>query len=451
MESQDIATDEKYIESDVVAQKEDVEMKYEINEDQKPNHEKGEQQQLNYHHHGEPSKTIDIDSSNTNHEIHKLEPNLDAPGTQELALTNTVSLDKLKEIKHAIEQEDEDDMTKEERIAKEQRRIEQFDALYARYHEHKMHEATTPPIRKSKQNQDVVEEDPLDQPFDDTLMPMRSNRRIRQKNRYFLDFHCVDLTKGARSNKDGYEGFTTTTGTRSSNRRSTTDSNRGQQDETDGIESRYCRKCSTKTMHDVDGGCQPCLYKKIVESSKRQKPNVQRGRSNNSRHNHAKQKQQQSVNEAESSSNTTNVSKRKATKQGGSKINGNNSNLASNINNISNNNNTSTNVVPNNTNVSPIANDESIVGVNAEDTSIEKLPKLDSWTPDEVAEYILSKGFTQEAELFKMQSVDGISLLLMQRTDFTYGLKIKLGPALKIYDQVCKLKKEYFRSVAATN
>jgi len=73
------------------------------------------------------------------------------------------------------------------------------------------------------------------------------------------------------------------------------------------------------------------------------------------------------------------------------------------------------------------------------------LINIDSWTPEEVARYVHSKGFIDEAELFKSQLIDGISLMLMQRNDFTTGLKMKLGPALKLYDQVCKLKSSYLR------
>jgi len=263
----------------------------------------------------------------------------------------------------------------------------------------------------------------------DRLSLLGRNRRVRQKNRYFLDFHCIDLTKGARSNRDDYDSFSTSTATRSSNRRSTTDSARGQQDEQDVFEARYCRKCSNKTPHDIDGGCQCCLYKKIVESSKRQKPTSQKNRSVN-----PKQQQQQHDNATTESSTptTSNRNKRKAPKQGGSKC----SSISSSGSNINANN--AINPEPNIEISKPTIDDSN------------KLPRLDSWTPDEVAEYILSKGFSNEAELFKTQSVDGISLLLMQRTDFTYGLKIKLGPALKIYDQVCKLKKEYFRSITNT-
>lgn len=328
------------------------------------------------------------------------------------------------------------------------------------------------------------------------------NRRVRQKNRYFLDFHCIDLTKGARSVKDDYESaFTAATSTR----RSTIESNCNQNEEPVVFETKYCRKCSAKTAHDLrheGGACQVCLYNEIVESHKksiqshklnnadekhqrsRQRPASQRNRSSNSKQNRD--------NELESSTTNTNSgngSKRKATKQGGSRISSNSggnkciNNSANNINtNVANTNaesgNINININDTNTNATKTTDDpintentnsncDNLIGsdnnnsnssaticnnsISTNLTGSNKLPRLDSWTPDEVAEYIMSKGFANEAELFKTQSVDGISLLLMQRTDFTYGLKIKLGPALKIYDQVCKLKKEYFRNVTATN
>lgn len=41
---------------------------------------------------------------------------------------------------------------------------------------------------------------------------------------------------------------------------------------------------------------------------------------------------------------------------------------------------------------------------------------------------------------FTFQEIDGRSLLLMKRADVINGLKLKLGPALKIYRQVVKLQ-----------
>lgn len=322
--------------------------------------------------------------------------------------------------------------------------------------------------------------------LDGSSSTLGRNRRVRQKNRYLLDFHCIDLTKGGRSKED----FSLQAPSiRTSNRRSTTDSSRGQQDDPDVFETKYCRKCSLRTAHDFDGGCQVCLYNKIVSSSKRQKPHSQKNRSTSRQQ--RQQQQTQHDNESGLTTTTTNSNKRKATRQGGgaTKISNNiNINSSSNfnnfaINNISNNannKNTITNTNHNNTNnsndsseynnvstnrisasttttinsndldIKPKTKLEDKVECNNIENGIAELPRLDSWTPDEVAEYILSRGFVNEAQLFKSQSVDGISLLLMQRTDFTYGLKMKLGPALKIYDQVCKLKKEYFRRIATT-
>lgn len=480
MESHDIVRDEKLLESDEISNK-DVEMKCEMDEkeDQKGKQQQQQllqQQQQEYNCHDEiqePEELIESEIATLlarNHQINMLQnEKLKQSSINNVNNDNQELSNESHELKHVVFEEQEDEQIKNEELSDNNNMkqenivnsdINEGDDRDEDREEEKEEEYNDKNLEKEKctQGQDVSE----DNPQFDRLSLMGRNRRVRQKNRYFLDFHCVDLTKGARSNKDDYDGFTTTTtSTRSSNRRSTTDSNRGQQDETDGIELRYCRKCSAKTMHDVDGGCQPCLYKKIVESSKRQRPGGQRNRSNNSRQHHQHQ-QQQNDNEIELSSNAT-TNKRKATRQGGgSKINGNqSSNINTNSNNNNNNNNTNninintttttTTTAATNVTEDTNVNNDNIVGITTNDSGIDKLPKLDSWTPDEVAEFILSKGFTQEAELFKMQSVDGISLLLMQRTDFTYGLKIKLGPALKIYDQVCKLKKEYFRSVATTN
>lgn len=296
---------------------------------------------------------------------------------------------------------------------------------------------------------------------EDNTTNLGRNRRVRQKNRYFLDFHCIDLTKGARSNREEYDIFTSSTSTRSSNRRSTTDT-KGPQEEPDVFENRYCRKCSSKTPHDSANGCQACLYKKIVESVKRQKPSSQKNRSASS----SKQQHSNEIESSASSQNTTNNNKRKANRQQDKTLLSkiikerklelfkNHRIETNNINTSANNVNTINTTSPEssgdiiNDDIGKLSTDNNSGG-NNEISS--KLPRLDSWTPNEVAEYIISKGFANEAELFKTQSVDGISLLLMQRTDFTYGLKIKLGPALKIYDQVCKLKKEYFNNIATTS
>ncbi|XP_074657747.1 uncharacterized protein LOC141910814 [Tubulanus polymorphus] len=62
------------------------------------------------------------------------------------------------------------------------------------------------------------------------------------------------------------------------------------------------------------------------------------------------------------------------------------------------------------------------------------------WSIDDVAEFIAKVGFTVQAENFRDQEIDGKSLLLMKRNDVLTGLSLKLGPALKIYDQIVKIQ-----------
>lgn len=360
------------------------------------------------------------------------------------------------------------------------------------------------------------------------------NKRVRQKNRYFSDFHCIDLTKGVRSRED--LSYSQSTNIRSSTRRSTTDSNRetsGADYEPEEFETKYCRKCGMKTAHDPDGGCQVCLYHKIISASKklksggrsRSRPQKQTSQTSSSKDNNdtpqqtrtssaraaannkrrsggpakpAKSSKQNNTNKIvnnnlQNDATYSGPTSRPGTSSnnnpgnGGSIINEDNKDdknsdeilslnktspihidtnratstieptrqsslstttTCSSSNNINNNNNN--NNLDSVTKLEKHTNDRDITN-DTYNGFAAKLPKLDSWSPDEVANYILSNGFSfDEAELFKSQKVDGISLLLMQRTDFTYGLKLKLGPALKIYDQVCKLKRDYFRTITAT-
>lgn len=384
-------------------------------------------------------------------------------------------------------------------------------------HDRSDHEMVTEQPQQQQQSQSQKKQQEQDNNNLDSLSSGR-NRRVRQKNRYFLDFHCIDLTKGGRSNKDDYDTFTTPSAQpRSSTNRSSTNlntnindnnTNGSQQDETELFEAKYCRKCSAKTCFDKVNGCQGCVYRKIVEASKKQKPSSQRSRSGNSknRRHHQDDSPKQSSNH---------ITKRKAakprtTQNSNPTFNQNTNQILDNtcindnaldeenqagkgelascnnifkanityskasqlplIESIGDSSTINKNSLEKQDSITsaPIQSDacvESSSTKNLDDSmkksnnlasdsdnsassnntrEAEDSPKLDSWTPKEVAEFISSKGFTNEAELFRTQSVDGISLLLMQRLDFTQGLKIKLGPALKIYDQVCKLKREYF-------
>ncbi|XP_037546105.1 atherin [Nematolebias whitei] len=67
------------------------------------------------------------------------------------------------------------------------------------------------------------------------------------------------------------------------------------------------------------------------------------------------------------------------------------------------------------------------------------------WTVSDVVRYFTAAGFPEQATAFRLQEIDGKSLLLMQRNDVLTGLSIKLGPALKIYERHVKvLQKTHF-------
>uniref|UniRef100_A0A8C1GTI5 Sterile alpha motif domain containing 1a n=1 Tax=Cyprinus carpio TaxID=7962 RepID=A0A8C1GTI5_CYPCA len=75
---------------------------------------------------------------------------------------------------------------------------------------------------------------------------------------------------------------------------------------------------------------------------------------------------------------------------------------------------------------------------------IEQDPLL--WSVADVASYITSVGFPEQALAFRTQEIDGKSLLLMQRSDVLTGLSIRLGPALKIYENHVKvLQRSHFQ------
>nr|XP_020040815.1 lethal(3)malignant brain tumor-like protein 4 [Castor canadensis] len=59
------------------------------------------------------------------------------------------------------------------------------------------------------------------------------------------------------------------------------------------------------------------------------------------------------------------------------------------------------------------------------------------WTVDEVAEFIQSLlGCEEHAKCFKKEQIDGKAFLLLTQTDIVKVMKIKLGPALKIYNSI---------------
>lgn len=74
------------------------------------------------------------------------------------------------------------------------------------------------------------------------------------------------------------------------------------------------------------------------------------------------------------------------------------------------------------------------------------ITNLIDWTVADVASYFTAAGFPEQALAFRMQEIDGKSLLLMQRNDVLTGLSIRLGPALKIYERHVKvLQRTHFQ------
>ncbi|KAL8570669.1 hypothetical protein ACOMHN_039104 [Nucella lapillus] len=67
-------------------------------------------------------------------------------------------------------------------------------------------------------------------------------------------------------------------------------------------------------------------------------------------------------------------------------------------------------------------------------------PDATNWSIDDVANFLISAGFSDQAEIFRQEEIDGKSLLLMKRSDVLTGMSIKLGPALKIHRHVQRLQ-----------
>lgn len=59
------------------------------------------------------------------------------------------------------------------------------------------------------------------------------------------------------------------------------------------------------------------------------------------------------------------------------------------------------------------------------------------WTVDEVAEFVQSLlGCEEHAKCFKKEQIDGKAFLLLTQADIVKVMRIKLGPALKIYNSI---------------
>lgn len=68
------------------------------------------------------------------------------------------------------------------------------------------------------------------------------------------------------------------------------------------------------------------------------------------------------------------------------------------------------------------------------------VPLAKKWSIENVEFFLKFLGFVDEASAFREQEIDGMSLLLMKRSDVITGLGIKLGPAVKIYKHIVKLQ-----------
>ena len=69
----------------------------------------------------------------------------------------------------------------------------------------------------------------------------------------------------------------------------------------------------------------------------------------------------------------------------------------------------------------------------------DQVPDVKDWSYEEIYKYF-HKIFPKHAHIFKEQEIDGISILLMKRTDILHGFQLKLGVALNMYRHVVMLQ-----------
>ena len=66
--------------------------------------------------------------------------------------------------------------------------------------------------------------------------------------------------------------------------------------------------------------------------------------------------------------------------------------------------------------------------------------KPEDWSCDDVETFVRFIGYSDQAATFRDQEIDGVSLLLLKRSDLLTGMDLKLGPAVKIYGHVQRLQ-----------
>lgn len=94
-----------------------------------------------------------------------------------------------------------------------------------------------------------------------------------------------------------------------------------------------------------------------------------------------------------------------------------------------------------------VVKNNSSMQIEVDDSIEEEKPcigrDLQLWSSDEVSSYFSSLGYTDEASLLKKHEFDGLSLSLLTRRNVMFDLDLKLGPALKLFDKISKLKQKY--------
>ncbi|XP_065571510.1 polyhomeotic-like protein 2 [Artemia franciscana] len=65
------------------------------------------------------------------------------------------------------------------------------------------------------------------------------------------------------------------------------------------------------------------------------------------------------------------------------------------------------------------------------------------WTCNDVYDYFVKVGFKREAETFKEEEVNGITLLVMHRSDLVKGLGLKIGPSVEIFRHILKMQSKF--------
>jgi len=72
---------------------------------------------------------------------------------------------------------------------------------------------------------------------------------------------------------------------------------------------------------------------------------------------------------------------------------------------------------------------------------VESMKKLEDWSISEVYEYLKTSDCSQYAAIFLEQEIDGKVLLLLDETNISKLLQVKMGPAIKLNATIRKLKK----------